>query len=58
MPLSETELKALKADTKLEVVSASGSLFVVVESIGKGDSKSLLGITRFPPDGSGKQVEG
>ena len=57
MPLSETELKALKANTKLEVVSAGGSLFVVVEPIGKGDSKSFLGITRFPPDGSGKQVK-
>ena len=57
MPLSDSELKALKADAKRKVVSAGDSLFVVVESVGKGGGKSFLGITRFPPGGGGKRVE-
>ena len=57
MPLSDSELKALKADAKRKVVSAGDSLFVVVESVGKGGGKSFIGRTRFPPGSSGKQVE-
>ena len=38
-------------------MSAGDSLFVVVESVGKGGGKSFLGITRFPPGGGGKRVE-
>ena len=57
MPLSDSELKALKADAKRKVVSAGDSLFVVVESVGKGGGKSFIGRTRFPPGRSGKQVE-
>ena len=37
----------MKADAKRKVVSAGDSLFVVVESVGKGGGKSFLGITRF-----------
>ena len=57
MPLSDSELKGLKADAKRKVVSAGDSLFVVVESVGKGGGKSFIGRTRFPPGRSGKQVE-
>ena len=57
MPLSDSELKALKADAKRKVVSAGDSLFVVIESVGKGGGKSFLGITRFPPGGGGKRVK-
>ena len=57
MPLSDSELKALKAGAKRKVVSAGDSLFVVVESVGKGGGKSFIGRTRFPPGRSGKQVE-
>ena len=57
MPLSDSELKGLKAGAKRKVVSAGDSLFVVVESVGKGGGKSFLGITRFPPGGGGKRVE-
>ena len=57
MPLSDSELKALKADAKRKVVSAGDSLFVVVESVGKGGGKSFNGRTRLPSGRSGKQVE-
>ena len=57
MPLSDSELKGLKAGAKRKVVSAGDSLFVVVESVGKGGGKSFIGRTRFPPGRSGKQVE-
>ena len=39
------------------MVSAGDSLFVVIESVGKGGGKSFIGRTRFPPGRSGKQVE-
>ena len=42
MPLSDSELKALKADAKRKVVSARDSLLVVVASVGKGGGKSFL----------------
>ena len=54
MPLSDSELKGLKADGKRKVVSAGDSIFVVVESVGKGVGKSFIGRTRFPPGRSGK----
>ena len=57
MPLSDSELKGLKADAKRKVVFAGDSLFVVVESVAKGGGKSIIGRTRFPPGRSGKQVE-
>ena len=57
MPLSASGLKGLKAGAKRKVVSGGDSLFVVVESFGKGGAKSVIGRTRFPPGRSGKQVE-
>ena len=43
MPLSDSELKGLKAGAKRKVVSAGDSLFVVVESVGKGGGTSSAG---------------
>ena len=40
MPLSDSELKGLKAGAKRKVVSAGDSLFVVVESVGRGGGNS------------------
>jgi hypothetical protein len=57
MPFSDSDLRALKAGPKRMVVGAGNSLFVVVESVGKGGGKSFLGITWFPPGGGGKRVE-
>ena len=57
MPFSDSDLRALKAGPKRMVVGAGNSLFVVVESVGKGGGKSFIGRTRFPPGRSGKQVE-
>ena len=53
MPFSDYDLRALKAGPKSMVVGAGNSLFVVVESVGKGGGNSFLGITRFPPGGGG-----
>ena len=57
MPFSDADLRALTPGTKRMVVGAGNSLFVVVESVGKGGGKSFVGRTRFPPGRSGKQVE-
>ena len=57
MHFSDSDLRALKAGPKRMVVGAGNSLFVVVESVGKGGGKSFHGITRFPPGGGGKRVE-
>ena len=57
MPFSDGDLRALTPGTKRMVVGAGNSLFVVVESVGKGGGKSFLGITRFPPGGGGKRLE-
>ena len=57
MPFSDSDLRALKAGPKRMVVGAGNSLFVVVESVGKGGGKSFVGRTRFPPGMSGRQVE-
>ena len=57
MHFSDSDLRALKAGPTRMVVGAGNSLFVVVESVGKGGGKSFLGITRFPPGGGGKRVE-
>ena len=56
MPFSDADLRALTPGTKRMVVGAGNSLFVVVESVGKGGGKSFVGITRFPPGGGGKSV--
>ena len=57
MPFSDADLRALTPGTKRMVVGAGNSLFVVVESVGKGGGKSFVGRTRLPPGRSGKQVE-
>ena len=57
MPFSDADLRALTPGTKRMVVGAGNSLFVVVESVGKGGGKSFVGRTRFPPGRSGKEVE-
>lgn len=57
IPSSDWELKGLKADAKRKVVSAGDSLFVIVESVGKGGRKSFLMIKMFPPGGGGNRVE-
>ncbi|ABM79070.1 Arm DNA-binding domain-containing protein [Prochlorococcus marinus] len=57
MPLSDSEIKTLEAGPKRRDVGARNSLFLVVESVGRGRVKSLLGITRFPPGGGGRRVE-
>ena len=56
MPLSDSELKALKADAKRKVVSAGDSLFVGIESVGKGGGKSFLGTQGFPNSEKGYKV--
>ena len=57
MSLSDREVRALKATDKRQKKSVGDSLFVVIESVGKGGGKSFFGRTRFPPGRSGKQVE-
>ena len=47
MPFSDSGLRALKAGPKRMVVGAGNSLFIVVESVGKGGGTSFLGITSF-----------
>ena len=49
--------KGLKADAKRKVVSAGNALYVVVESIGKGGGKTLMGRPRFTPGRTDKHVE-
>ena len=57
MPLSDSNLRAIKAGPKRMVVGAGNTLFVVGESVGKGGGKSFVGTNSFPPGRSGKQVE-
>ena len=57
MPFSDADLRALTPGTKFILVGVGNSLFVFVESVGKGGGKSFVGRTRFPPGRSAKQVE-
>ena len=57
MSLSDREVRALKATDKRQKKSVGDSLFVVIESVGKGGGKSFFGRTRFPPGRAGKDVE-
>ena len=57
MSLSDREVRALKATDKRQKKSVGDSLFVVLESVGKGGGKSFFGRTRFPPGRAGKDVE-
>ena len=57
MPLSDREIRDLKPTDKRQKKGVGDSLFVVVESVGRGGGKSFIGRTRFPPGRSGKQVD-
>ena len=57
MSLSDREVRALKATDRRQKKSVGDSLFVVIESVGKGGGKSFFGRTRFPPGRAGKDVE-
>lgn len=57
MPLTDREVRALKAADRRQKKSVGDSLFLVIESVGKGGGKSFFGRTRFPPGRSGKDVE-
>ena len=57
MSLSDREVRALTATDKRQKKSVGDSLFVVIESVGKGGGKSFFGRTRFPPGRAGKDVE-
>ena len=57
MPLSDKEIRDLKPTDKRQKKGVGDSLFVVVESVGRGGGKSFIGRTRFPPGRSGKEVE-
>ena len=60
MPLTVSEVAALKATDKRYTKSCGDSLVLVVEPIGKGGGKSFMGVTRFPPrspKNGGKRVE-
>ena len=48
IPLSDTQLKALKPLAKRQNISAGHALFVVIEPRAKGGGKSFVGRTRFP----------
>ena len=47
-PLSDSQLKALKSLVKRQTIFAGHALFVVIESLAKGEGKSFVGRTRFP----------
>ena len=60
MPLTASEVAALKAMDRRYTKSCGDSLVLVVEPIGKGGGKSFMGVTRFPPrspKNGGKRVE-
>ena len=56
MPLTDSQVKALKAGPRKQNVSAGDSLIVVIESESRGGGKSFEGRLRFPPGRKGKQV--
>ena len=60
MPLTASEVAALKATDRRYTKSCGENLVLVVEPIGKGGGKSFMGVTRFPPrspKNGGKRVE-
>ena len=56
MPLTDSQVKALKAGPRKQNVSVGDSLIVVIESESRGGGKSFEGRLRFPPGRKGKQV--
>ena len=56
MPLSDSQVRALKAGERRQSKSVGDSLILVIESSVKGGGKSFEGRMRFPPGRQGKQV--
>ena len=56
MPLSDSQVKALKAGPRKQNVSVGDSLLLVIESETRGGGKSFEGRLRFPPGRQGKQI--
>jgi integrase len=56
MPLSDSQVRALKAGDRRQSKSVGDSLILVIESVARGGGKSFEGRMRFPPGRQGKQV--
>ena len=56
MPLSDSQVRALKAGEPRQSKSVGDSLNLVIESVARGGGKSFEGRMRFPPGRAGKQV--
>jgi len=56
MPLSDSQVRALKAGERRQSKSVGDSLILVIESVARGGGKSFEGRMRFPPGRAGKQV--
>lgn len=56
MPLSDSQIRALKAGARRQSKSVGDSLILVIESEARGGGKSFEGRMRFPPGRQGKQI--
>ena len=56
MPLTDSEIRALKAGEKMKDFSAGPGLRIRLEPAKKGGGKSFYGYIYFPPGGGGKKV--
>ena len=56
MPLTDSEIRALKAGEKMKDFSAGPGLRIRLEPAKKGGGKSFYGYMYFPPGGGGKKV--
>ena len=57
MPLSDSEVRLIKAGDRHQTVSAGNSLYIQVYPESKGGRKYFFGRMRFPPGTHGKQVD-
>ena len=57
MPLTASQVSAIKATSKRQRISCGNSLLLIVEAETRGGGKSFVGTTRFPPGRGGKQVD-
>ena len=48
MPLTASQVSALKPTSKRQRISCGNSLLLIVESESRGGGKSFVGTTRFP----------
>ncbi len=55
MPLSDSQVRALKAGERRHSKSVGDSLILVIEAVARGGGKSFEGRMRFPPGRAGKQ---